>query len=280
MTKHIKFNIEYKTIILDHIKKYDRTDRPTIYSNEYFLDHIYSVLNDVVSWRALGRILCKSNPNLPTYHYSTIRKKFEKWNALGIFKKSYDVFVKLYGGLTTYTSTVTYIDGTMIYNKYGVEEISINPADKKKKATKITILTTTKNNNFNKCIPIGITSSPAKIHDVHAVLPTVEMVSPDIRQPKMEIFGDKGYMLNQTSKKVLKTKGVTVVTPPRKNAIDKVRTKRQTRLLRKRYGIENCFSYLKNYNRICIRRDKSIKNYLGFIYMGCMEYLSKNYKKN
>jgi len=45
-------------------------------------------------------------------------------------------------------------------------------------------------------------------------------------------------------------------------------------MLKRRKGIENSFSYLKCYNRVCVRRDRKIEYYLGFVFLGCIKYLS------
>jgi len=46
--------------------------------------------------------------------------------------------------------------------------------------------------------------------------------------------------------------------------------KKEEGVLKERYKVENMFAKIKSYNRIHIRRDKTISSYLGFVYLGCI----------
>jgi hypothetical protein len=49
-------------------------------------------------------------------------------------------------------------------------------------------------------------------------------------------------------------------------------TKFEIKILKLRYKIENLFADLKKNNRIGIRKDRLIKNYMSFVYMGALEH--------
>ena len=89
----------FRNIIMKNIIVLDRNRRTPKYSNEYYLDNMICMLQDVVSWKALARVLIGKNTKLKSGHESTIRKKFNKWCKLGIFEKSYEGFIIMYGGL-------------------------------------------------------------------------------------------------------------------------------------------------------------------------------------
>ena len=61
--------------------------------------------------------------------------------------------------------------------------------------------------------------------------------------------------------------------PKRKNQ-KKKNTNLEKILLKDRHKIENFFASLKNYNRIVLRRDKNILNYMSFVYMGLLKYIT------
>lgn len=52
-------------------------------------------------------------------------------------------------------------------------------------------------------------------------------------------------------------------------------TKYEIKILKLRHKIENLFADLKKNNRILVRRDRLIKNYMSFLYMGALEHNCK-----
>ena len=46
-------------------------------------------------------------------------------------------------------------------------------------------------------------------------------------------------------------------------------------LLKDRYKIENLFAHIKTFNRIYLRKDKKIKNYMSFVYIVIYIYFYK-----
>ena len=86
-------------------------------------------------------------------HESSIRKKYNKWCKLGIFRRSYYDFISQYGGLDENKDILKtlFIDGTTVLNKLGKEWVDVDPTNPTKRATKLVAVTTTKNNKFGKC---------------------------------------------------------------------------------------------------------------------------------
>ncbi len=83
---------------------------------------------------------------------------------------------------------------------------------------------------------------------------------------KTFIIGDKGYIIDKNK---IKNNKIQIVTPKKKNQKTK-NTDEENEKLKIRYKIENWFSKLKNFNRILVRRDKLIKTFMGFVYLGCI----------
>ena len=46
--------------------------------------------------------------------------------------------------------------------------------------------------------------------------------------------------------------------------------KKEDEILRKRYKVENMFANIKVFNRVHVRRDKSISSYMGFVHIACI----------
>ena len=62
-----------------------------------------------------------------------------------------------------------------------------------------------------------------------------------------------------------------IITPKRKNQKKKIITPKEKILLKERHNIENVFAFIKNNNRVMVRRDKNIKNYFSFVYISMLE---------
>ena len=93
---------------------------------------IFFMLNDVNNWKFLSNLkIYKSNYK---YHYKTIYNKFCLWTSLNVFKNAF------YNYKTIINSNLLLIDATSINNKYGSENIVINVEYKKKKITKLSII--------------------------------------------------------------------------------------------------------------------------------------------
>ena len=69
-----------------------------------------------------------------------------------------------------------------------------------------------------------------------------------------------------------------MIHPKRKNQ-KKGNTKKEKTILSKRHKIENFFAMLKKYNRLVLRKERKIKNYMSFVYTGVLDYLASSLLK-
>ena len=122
--------------------KYTETKHKTYYSNEYYLTNIFEMLNDINKWETLVKLKTYNpvsiNNKIATTHYSTIRKKFNKWTNDGIFESAFNKCINLE---KINKDIKLSIDASFINNKYGIEDIALNIDNKKKRATKISLIT-------------------------------------------------------------------------------------------------------------------------------------------
>ena len=53
----------------------------------------------------------------------------------------------------------------------------------------------------------------------------------------------------------------------------------ELKILKKRESVERSLACIKKYNRIVIRKDKYIENYMSFIYLGLIDsFYKRNFK--
>jgi hypothetical protein len=52
----------------------------------------------------------------------------------------------------------------------------------------------------------------------------------------------------------------------------------ELKILKKRSSIERSLSFIKKYNRVVVRKDKKIENYMGFVFLAMLDtFLQKKY---
>lgn len=164
-----------------------------------------------------------------------------------------------------------YIDSTMIRNKQGIECIGKNYSDKFKNGTKSSVITT------NNGIPISLVCIPSNIHDINTVEDTIYKSILNMKNKK--IGGDKGYKSQYLKDKLKKNNNIDFITDNKQNTKIK-NNKKDNKFLKKRYIIENFFSWLKNNKKIQLRYDKSIQNYEQFTYLSFGLIVENKFKNN
>lgn len=94
------------------------------------------------------------------------------------------------------------------------------------------------------------------------------MLSNNVKYKKLYLVGDKDYCLNITDKKIMlnTNNNIELVYPNKRN--QKIKTSQKYKcLLKERYIVEYVFSKIKNFIRLCMRRDKLDCTYTGFLYL-------------
>jgi hypothetical protein len=81
---------------------------------------------------------------------------------------------------------------------------------------------------------------------------------------KINIVGDKGYIINDAKRKIILKKNVKITFPYRSNQI-RQNTPVELIILKKRHCVENFFATLKQFKKIQLRYDSKIKSYAGFV---------------
>ena len=195
-------------------KNIDRNRYKVKYSNEYYLNFIFYVLNDINKWSFIVNL--KGYDSKFKFHYKTIYNKFLFWSKNNIFKNAfYNYFFKK-------NTNLLLIDATSINNKYGSECIIINPEYKKKKITKLSIVSN-KDNFIHSVEVFEIKNSNDKyktsVHDVKMINKSLNKVIVKNESKYFNLLGDKAYKTKENHK--LNKKNIKVITPNKSNAVIK-----------------------------------------------------------
>lgn len=119
-------------------KKYKRK-----YDIDYYLELMFELINDINKWETIKKLniykpLKKKDNNIPKYHWKSVQNLYYKWCKDKIFQIAFENY---HNNKTIDIEEIDlYIDSSFIDNKYGVEGIAMNTDNKKKKSTKISIL--------------------------------------------------------------------------------------------------------------------------------------------
>jgi len=91
------------------------------------------------------------------------------------------------------------------------------------------------------------------------------------------LIGDKAYDSDPLDKKLAEN-GVELIAPHRHNRKKaKSQDGRTLRRYHRRWKVERLFAWLQNFRRILVRFDHCVENYIGFIHLGCLVILLRNY---
>ena len=168
-------------------------------------------------------------------------------------------------------SNLLLIDATSINNNYGSENIVVNVECKKKKITKLSLITN-KNGFIHSVVPFDIKNTninySTSVHDVKMIDKNINDIKNINNESKyFYLLADKAYKTKDEYK--LNNKKVKIITPDKKNAINK-NTKFENKKLKLRVKIENVNCFIKKSERIIMRKDRKLKYFMSFVYLSCL----------
>lgn len=199
----MNFSKMYTDLILKHVDRYKPSKYNTKYSNKYYLDHIFNVLGDVVTWKSLMNFkTINSNHEFhyssrrerirPQRGYKTISKIHLEWARNKVYENAYleyignnkscnitqDNFidgtrrVRIFNSYSAVSigDIFDISNGTLIINKSGIENIGYGCGESLKK--KFTSLTVVCNNN-TKPISIMCNTNYTKITKKNRIIKTL-----------------------------------------------------------------------------------------------------------
>ncbi len=124
-------------------------------------------------------------------------------------------------------------------------------------------------------LPLAVHTESASPHEVKLVERTLCERFTDERPRKM--IGDKAYDSDPLDNQ-LKKLDIELIAPHKANRKRaKTQDGRKLRRYKRRWKIERLFAWLQNFRRIIVRYEYHLDNYLGFVLLGCMLILLRNY---
>lgn len=91
------------------------------------------------------------------------------------------------------------------------------------------------------------------------------------------LVGDKAYDSDPLDER-LAAQGIQMIAPHRKNRKKPApQDGRPLRRYKRRWKVERLFAWLQNFRRIMVRYERHLQNYLGFVQLGCIVILLRNY---
>jgi len=268
-------------------KNIDRNRYKVKYCDEYYLNFIFYMLNDINRWSFISKLKgynskFKYTQEIILYkiisgahqkfnkvkffgcHYKTIYNKFMLWTKNKVF---YNAFYNYY---FKHNTNLLLIDATSINNKYGSECIVINPEYRKKKITKLSIITN-KNNFIYSVEVFEIKNENDKyktaVHDVKMINKSLNKVNVNNESKYFNLLGDKAYKTKENYK--LNNKTIKIITPDKLNTKNK-NSNYKNKKLKKRIKVENAINKIKLYERIKTRKDRNINTYMSWVYISCL----------
>jgi transposase len=115
-------------------------------------------------------------------------------------------------------------------------------------------------------LPVGVYVESATPHEVKLVAPTLlEMVVPEAPQ---NLVGDNAYDSDKLDLE-LSRYGIELISPHRRNRLNKTQDRRRLRRYRRRWKVERLFAWLQNFRRLVVRYERHAENFPGMLHLGC-----------
>ena len=252
-------NKTYKQFVIETVSDVCPFKKKSKYSYSYYFDMFILVLKHVNSWNSLS--ITSNYKNKTKYHYTTVRKMFNKWSSYDVFKLAYIKLLKHNNLYTFSQNDDLFIDTCFISNKTGSELVGLNPMYYKKNVTKLSIIC-----NKNK-IPLSIVPFKSTTNDSKTIIKSIESLH---LHKTVNLIADKGYINSKINKNILlKHHKVKLITPKKKNQKNVRISRIMKSKLKIRNVVENCIQLIKSADRIMVRKDNNLNNYISFVYMNC-----------
>ena len=124
-------------------------------------------------------------------------------------------------------------------------------------------------------LPVAIHVASASPHEVTLVEDTVE--DRFVADTPERLIGDKAYDSDKLDAK-LEQQGIELIAPHRANRIRPVtQDGRALRRYKRRWKVERLFAWLQHFRRILSRHEYHAANFLGFVQLGCLSILMRQY---
>jgi transposase len=124
-------------------------------------------------------------------------------------------------------------------------------------------------------LPVAVDVGSASPHEVTLVESTLANRFMD--ELPQRLIGDRAYDSDPLDER-LAEQGIEMIAPHKSNR-KKPSTQdgRSLRRYRRRWHVERLFAWLQNFRRLITRHEYKIENFLGFVHLGCIVILMRQY---
>jgi transposase len=123
-------------------------------------------------------------------------------------------------------------------------------------------------------LPIAVDVASASPHEIRLVNSTLK--TRFLKESPKRLIGDKAYD-SDALRAELGEKGIQLITRQRSNRRVKTQDGRSLRRYCRRWKVERLFAWLQNFRRLITRHEREAVNFLGFVQLGCIVILMRQY---
>ena len=124
-------------------------------------------------------------------------------------------------------------------------------------------------------LPLAVHAASASPHEVTLVGET--LASSFVGEQPERLIGDRAYDSDPLDA-ALGAQGVEMIAPHRKGRKKRsTQDGRKLRRYKRRWKVERLFAWLGNFRRLVVRYEWRVENYLGFVRLGCVMILLRQF---
>ena len=125
-------------------------------------------------------------------------------------------------------------------------------------------------------LPVAVCITSASPHEVKLVEQTLDNMLID-EAPDL-LIGYKAYDSDPLDERLRSERGVELIAPHKANRKkEPTQDGRVLRRYKRRWKVERLFAWLHNFRRLVVRYERHAKNFLGFVHLGCLMILLRQF---
>jgi transposase len=191
----------------------------------------------------------------------TCWRRLRDWAKAGVGSKLHGLLLAELHGADKINWSRALIDSSFVRARGGGEKTGPSPVDRRKKGSKHQVITDAGG------VPLVAETTAANVPDVNPMIGLVDAIPPVRGKPGRprrrpdRLFGDRGYD-SDPHRRLLRRRGIR----PR---IARRRTAHGSGLGKSRWYVERTLSWLHDFGRLRVRKDKSAAIHQAFLTLGC-----------
>ena len=199
--------------------------------------------------------------------YQICHRRFQEWVRGGTMKKALRAMaqdLKDRGGLD---AREAFIDGT--FSSAKKKGLCVGKT-KRGEGTKLMAVADSNG------LPVAVRLARTSPHEVTLVEDTLDTLL--INEAPELLIGDKAYDSDPLDERLRAERGIKLIAPHKANRRKQpTQDGRSLRRYKRRWKVERLFAWLHNFRRLVVRYERHAVNFLGFIHLGCLMILLRQF---